>query len=78
MISYLGLSGKIVTRANRSQELFKMSWEPVGLNFSVGIGFQKTYGMIIVERNIITSYLTHFQRERLHLKTKHGSRHENE
>ena len=69
MISYLGLSGKIVTRANRSQELFKMSWEPVGLNFSVGIGFQKTYGMIIVERNMNTSYLTHFQRERLHLKT---------
>ena len=67
MISYLGLSGKIVTRANRSQELFKMSWEPVGLNFSVGIGFQKTYGMIIVERNMNTSYLT--QRERLHLKT---------
>ena len=69
MISYLGLSGKIVTRANRSQELFKMSWEPVGLNFSVGIGFQKTYGMIIVERNMNTSYLTDFQRERLHLKT---------
>ena len=69
MISYLGLSGKIVTRANRSQELFKMSWEPVGLNFSVGIGFQKTYGMIIVERNMNTSYLTYFQRERLHLKT---------
>ena len=69
MISYLGLSRKIVTRANRSQELFKMSWEPVGLNFSVGIGFQKTYGMIIVERNMNTSYLTHFQRERLHLKT---------
>ena len=67
MISYLGLSGKIVTRANRSQELFKMSWEPVGLHFSVGIGFQKTYGMIIVERNMNTSYLT--QRERLHLKT---------
>ena len=69
MISYLGLSGKIVTRANRSQELSKMSWEPVGLHFSVGIGFQKTYGMIIVERNMNTSYLTHFQRERLHLKT---------
>ena len=69
MISYLGLSGKIVIRANRSQELLKMSWEPVGLHFSVGIGFQKTYGMIIVERNMNTSYLTHFQRERLHLKT---------
>ena len=33
MISYLGLSGKIVTRANQSQGLFKLSWELVGLQF---------------------------------------------
>ena len=35
MISYLGHSGKIVARANQlqSQGLFKLSWEPVGLNF---------------------------------------------
>ena len=69
MISCLGLSGEIVTRANQSQGLFKLSWEPVGLHFSVGIGFQKKHGMITVERNINTSYLTYFQRERSHLKT---------
>ena len=41
MISYFGLSGKIVTRANQSKGLFKLSWKPVAYIFFFGIGFRK-------------------------------------
>ena len=41
MISYFGLSGKIVTLTNQSEGLFKLSWKPVAYIFLVGIGFRK-------------------------------------
>ena len=41
MISYFGLSGKIVTLANQSEGLFKLSWKPLAYIFFVGIGFRK-------------------------------------
>lgn len=50
MISYFGLSGKIVTLANQSEGLFKLSWKPVAYIFLLELDSEKMHGMITVER----------------------------
>ena len=69
MISYLGLSGKIVTRANQSQGLFKLSWEPVGLQFLCWNRIPKNAWYDNSGKEYEYQLFDIFQRERLHLKT---------
>ena len=73
MVSYFGLSGKIVTRANQFEGLFKLSWKPVAYIFLLELDSEKTHGMITVEREMGTSYLIFSQKERLYLIIQHAA-----
>ena len=76
MISYLGHSGKIVARANQlqSQGLFKLSWEPVGLNFPCWNRIPKNERYDNRGKEYGCQLFDFSQNEILYFKIQHGGR----